>query len=51
MKDLDSTLLKMETYGGSFIKGLVSLYRKGDPDNKTILYNSFKHYFEKYEKM
>ena len=41
----------MDHYGGSFVVGLSSLYRKADPVNKARLRMVFWEYFGKYAKM
>lgn len=44
-------LSTMETYGGSFVKGLAHLYYKSDSVNRAIIKIAFNNYFDKYEKM
>jgi len=46
----EKTLLKMERYGGSFVRTLACLYRCADPFNKKKLERCFREYFEEYEK-
>jgi hypothetical protein len=41
----------METYGGSFVKGLASLYHLADSENKARLEKAFWHYFVQYDEM
>lgn len=45
-----STLEKMNTYGGSFVKGLAGLYWLADPANKAKLRKAFWNYFDEYRK-
>ena len=44
----EEILLAMSTYGGSFVRQLVVLYRLGDADNQRILWSAFLHYFNEY---
>ncbi len=44
----EEILLAMSTYGGSFVRQLVVLYRLGDADNQRILWSAFQHYFHAY---
>ena len=44
----EAILLAMSTYGGSFVRQLVVLYRLGDADNQRILWSAFLHYFHEY---
>lgn len=41
---------KMIVYGGSFVKKLGELFYKADNVNKEIVKDSFKHYWQQYEK-
>ena len=43
-------LKNMDRFGGSFEQALAFCYSQADPDNQTILYNSFEHLFFKYAK-
>ena len=38
----------MDRFGGSFVASLAVCYRKADPNNQTILLNSFESTFIKY---
>ena len=42
------SLQNMYRFGGSFVQSLAFCYSQADPDNQTILYNSFEHLFIKY---
>ena len=46
----EKTLMKMERYGGSFVRTLACLYRCADPFNKKKLERCFREYFEEYER-
>jgi len=43
-----TALDNMDRFGGSFIASLAVCYRKADPNNQTILFNSFESTFIKY---
>jgi len=43
-----TALDNMDRFGGSFIASLAVCYRKADPNNQTILLNSFESTFIKY---
>jgi len=43
-----TALDNMDRFGGSFITSLAVCYRKADPNNQTILLNSFESTFIKY---
>ena len=45
----ETTLQKMERYGGSFVKQLALLYRLADWQNKSKLEKCFREYFEEYK--
>lgn len=47
-EDIENIAIKMEKYGGKFVKHLAQVIRAADPDNLEILKNSFKDYFDKY---
>ena len=42
------TLDRMETYGGGFVAGLAQLYRKGDPNNKQKILNTWPEIFNEF---
>lgn len=42
------TLDRMQTYGGGFVSGLASLYRKSDPSNKHKILTTWPELFEEY---
>jgi len=46
----EATLVKMEKYGGSFVRNLAVLYRVADWQNKKKIEKVFKEYFDRYEK-
>ena len=46
--ELEKVLEAMDTYGGSFVQGLASLYRRGDIYNKHKLLVAFENYFTEY---
>ena len=48
---LEEILLAMSTYGGSFVRQLVVLYRLGDADNQRILWSAFTKYFQEYTEL
>lgn len=41
-------LENMDRFGGAFVRSLAHCYSQADPDNQTILFNAFKHLFNKY---
>ena len=45
-----TALDNMDRFGGSFIAALAFCYSQADPDNQTILYNTFEPTFIKYAK-
>jgi len=44
----DDTLAAMDRYGGSFVRTLATLYRRADPENRTILDRAFAKIFATY---
>lgn len=46
-----TTLEIMRIYGGSFVQGLVDLYSRADEINQKKLEDTFKNYFDQYEKI
>tara|TARA_R100001224_G_scaffold15264_1_gene7602 strand:- start:87 stop:260 length:174 start_codon:yes stop_codon:yes gene_type:complete len=45
---INTALDNMDRFGGSFVASLAFCYSQADPDNKTILFNTFKSTFTKY---
>ncbi len=43
-----TALDNMDRFGGSFVASLAFCYSQADPDNQTILFNSFESTFIKY---
>ena len=43
-----TALDNMDRFGGSFVASLAFCYSQADPDNQTILYNTFESTFIKY---
>ena len=42
------TLDRMETYGGGFVSGLASLYRRSDVSNKQKILNTWPEIFSEF---
>ena len=47
---INTALDSMQRFGGSFVASLAFCYSKADPDNQTILFNTFESTFIKYAK-
>ena len=45
---INTALDNMDRFGGSFVASLAFCYSQADPDNQTILFNTFKSTFTKY---
>ena len=46
----EKTILKMQVYGGSFVRTLAELYVLADAENRAKLEKCFAEIFEKYRR-